>query len=53
MHHPSAEEFLLALLETLKDLPPEFARRLAEIQKRRDTDRAEAIRRLFREFASD
>ena len=25
MHRPSAQEFLLKLLETLEDLPPDFA----------------------------
>jgi hypothetical protein len=53
MHRPSAEEFLLSLLETLKDLPPDFARRLANILKQQDVDRAQAIRRLFEEFAGD
>lgn len=53
MHRPSAEEFLLTLLDTLKDLPPDFARRLADVVKRQDIDRAQAIRRLFEEFAGD
>jgi hypothetical protein len=53
MHRPSGEEFLLTLLETLKDLPPDFARRLAEIVKQPDVDRAQALRRLFEEFARD
>jgi hypothetical protein len=53
MHRPSAEEFLLTLLETLEDLPPDLARRLSEVLKVRDLDRAQAIRQLFEEFAGD
>ena len=34
MHRPSAQEFLQALLETLDDLPPDFARRFAEVLKK-------------------
>jgi hypothetical protein len=53
MHRPSAEEFLLTLLDALKDLPPDFAQRLAEILKQHHLDRAQAIRQLFEEFAGD
>jgi hypothetical protein len=53
MHRPSAEEFLLALLEGLDDLPPELARRLAEVLARPHVDRSQAIRQLFEEFAGD
>jgi hypothetical protein len=53
MQRPSAEEFLLTLLEAMEDLPPDFARRLAEVLKQHDKDRAQAIRLLFEEFAGD
>ena len=53
MHRPSAEEFLQALLETLEDLPPDFARRLEEVLKKDESDRSQAIRQLFEEFAGD
>ena len=51
MTRPSAEEFLLAVLQALEDLPPDFARRLAEILEQPPVDRAQAIRQLFEEFA--
>jgi Mn-dependent DtxR family transcriptional regulator len=53
MHRPSAEEFLMAVLDTLQDLPPELAARLAEVLKQQTPDRAQAIRRLFEECARD
>jgi hypothetical protein len=53
MPRPSAEEFLLTLLEALEDLPPDFARRLAEVLTKQDLDRAQALRQLFEEFARD
>jgi hypothetical protein len=53
MHRPSAQEFLQTLLETLDDLPPDFARRLEEILKKEDVDRSQAIRRLFEDFAGE
>lgn len=53
MHRPSAEEFLLALLDTLDDLPPELARRFAELLKKDHADRASAIRQLFEDAARD
>jgi len=53
MPRPSAEEFLLTLLDTLRDLPPDLARRLAEVLKQNDVDRSQAIRRLFEEIAGE
>jgi metal-responsive CopG/Arc/MetJ family transcriptional regulator len=53
MHRPSAQEFLRALLETLDDLPPDFARRFEEILKKDDVDRSQAIRQLFEDFAGE
>ena len=53
MHRPSAQEFLQALLETLDDLPPDFARRFEELLKKEDVDRSQALRKLFEDFAGD
>ena len=53
MHRPSAQEFLRTLLETLDDLPPDVVRRLEEVVKKDDADRAQAIRQLFEECAGD
>jgi hypothetical protein len=53
MHRPNAQEFLQALLETLEDLPPDFARRFEEVLNQKDVDRAQALRQLFEEFAGD
>ena len=53
MHRPSAQEFLLKLLETLENLPPDFTQRFAEILKKEDGDRFQAIRRLFEDCAGD
>lgn len=53
MHRPSAQAFLLKVLEALEDLPPDFARRLAEVVKEKDVDRAQAIRQLFEDFAGE
>jgi hypothetical protein len=53
MHRPSAEEFLVAVLDTLKDLPPELAARLTEVLEQQTPDRAQAIRRVFEECARD
>jgi len=53
MPRPSAREFLQALLETLEDLPPDFARRLEEIAEKEHVDRSQAIRQLFEEFAGE
>ena len=53
MHRPNAHEFLQALLDTLEDLPPDFARRFAEILKKNELDRPQAIRLLFEDVAGD
>ena len=53
MHRPSAQEFLMKVLETMEDLPPDFTERFAEILKKDDRDRSEAIRRLFEDVAGD
>jgi hypothetical protein len=53
MHRQNAAEFLLTLLETMDDLPPDLARRFAEVLKNEDADRAQAIRQLFEEAAGD
>jgi hypothetical protein len=53
MHRPSAEEFLLELLERLDDLPPQLRRRFADLLKNESGDRSQAIRRLFEELAGD
>jgi hypothetical protein len=53
MPRPSAQEFFQTLLEGLEDLPSDFARRFAEVLKRDDEDRSQAIRQLFEEIAGD
>jgi hypothetical protein len=53
MHRPSAQEFLLTLLESLEDLPPDFAPRLAEVLKKKEEDRSQAIRQLFEDVTRD
>jgi metal-responsive CopG/Arc/MetJ family transcriptional regulator len=53
MHRPSAEEFLLALLETLDELPPELAQRFADMLKKDHVDRSAAIRQLFEDVAGE
>ena len=53
MHRPSAEEFLLTLLETLDELPPDLAERLAKLLKKDDVDRSAALRQLFEDVAGD
>jgi hypothetical protein len=53
MHRPSAEEFLLTLLETLDGLPPDLARRFADLLKKDNADRPAAIRQLFEDVAGD
>jgi len=53
MHRPSAEEFLLTLLETLDDLPPDLAQRLAGLLKKEHADRPAAVRQLFEDVAGD
>jgi hypothetical protein len=53
MHRPSAQEFLLTLLERLDDLPPDFARRFVELLQEEEVDRSQSIRQLFEDFAGD
>ena len=53
MHRPSAEEFLLSLLETLDELPPDLAQRFAAVLRKPDIDRAAAIRQLFEDAAGE
>jgi hypothetical protein len=53
MHRPSAEEFLLTLLETLDDIPPDLAERLAAALEKDEVDRSAAIRQLFEEVAGE
>jgi hypothetical protein len=53
MYRPTAEEFLLTLLETLDELPPDLAQRFAEVLKTDDVDRASAIRRMFEDAAGE
>ena len=53
MHHPSADEFLRTLLETMDELSPELRRRLEEVVNSEHADRAQAIRQLFEELAGD
>jgi len=53
MHRPSAEEFLLTVLEGLEDLPPECAQRLTEVLTQPHEDRPRAIRQLFEELSGD
>ena len=53
MHRPSAEEFLLTLLETLDELPPDLPERLAAVLKKDDVDRSAALRQLFEDVAGD
>jgi len=53
MHRPNEREFLREVLRDLDALPPGLADRLAEIVERKAADRAEAIRKLFEEFARE
>jgi hypothetical protein len=53
MHRPSAQEFLLSVLDTLDDLPPDVAPRLEEILQKEHVDRAQAIRQLFEDVAGE
>ena len=54
MQRPTASEFLLKVLETLEDLPPDFARRFTEVlNTSSEADRSQAIRKLFEDFAGD
>ena len=53
MHRPSAEEFLLTLLKTLDDLPPDLAQRFDVLLKEAHVDRSAAIRQLFEDVAGE
>jgi hypothetical protein len=53
MHRPSAEEFLLTLLETLDELPPDLAQRFTALLEKEHVDRSVAIRQLFEELAGE
>ena len=53
MHRPSAEEFLLTLLDTMDELPPDLAQRVVELLKTEHVDRSAAIRQLFEDAASE
>lgn len=53
MQRPNAEEFLIALLETLDDLPPDFIRRVEDVLKSEHADRSQAFRQLFEDCAGD
>ncbi len=53
MHRPTAQDFLVELLESLDDLPPDLSRRLADVLEKDGADRTQAIRRLFEELAGD
>ena len=53
MHRPSAEEFLLTLLETLDELPPDLAERFAGVLKKDHVDRSAAIRKLFEDVTGE
>ena len=53
MHRPSAEEFLLTLLDTMDELPPDLAQRVAALLKKEHVDRSAAIRQLFEDVAGE
>ena len=53
MQRQNAEEFLLTLLETIDDLPPDLASRLAEVLKNGEGDRSQALRQLFEDAAGE
>ena len=53
MQRPIAQEFLVKVLEAIEDLPPDFARRFAEVVEKNDADRSQAIRQLFEDSASE
>ena len=53
MHRPSAEEFLLTLLDTMDELPPDLAERFAALLKKEHIDRSAAIRQLFEDVAGE
>jgi hypothetical protein len=51
MQRPDERELLGQVLSELKDLPEGLARRLTEALEGPSADRAEALRRVFEEFA--
>ena len=53
MSRPGALEFLLALLETMEDLPPDLSQRFAELLQKGQTDRSQAIRQLFEDLSGE
>jgi hypothetical protein len=53
MHRPGAHEFLLAVLESMEDLPPDLSRRFAELLKKEEADRPQAIRLLLEDLSSE
>lgn len=53
MHRPSAQDFLLDLLKTITDLPPDFAERFEQVLKKDEADRSQAIRKLFEDAAGE
>ena len=53
MHRPSAEEFLLSLLEELHDLPPDLSERFANLLKQDHVDRSAAIRQLLEDISGE
>jgi hypothetical protein len=53
MHRPSAEEFLLTLLKTLDELPPDLEQRFAALLTKDHVDRSAAIRQLFEDAAGE
>ena len=53
MHRPSAQEFLLKLLETMDDLPRDLPRRFEEVLKKDEADRVQVIRKLFEDAAGE
>ena len=53
MHRPSPDEFILRLLETLDELPPDLAQRFAALLQKDHVDRSVAIRQLFEDLAGE
>jgi hypothetical protein len=53
MHRPSAEDFLLTLLETMDELPPDLAQRIVALLKKDHVDRSVALRQLFEDVAGE
>jgi metal-responsive CopG/Arc/MetJ family transcriptional regulator len=53
MHRPSADEFLLTLLKTLDELPPDLAQRFDALLKKEHVDRSAAIRQLFEDVSGE